>query len=95
MTFRDSSNNNDGTSGNGAGTSGDAIRQTVRASVRGFLKQHGDNQPEDLFRLVMEEVEKPLLEEVLRYTGGNQCRSAQILGVSRGTLRARNQQYKL
>ncbi len=95
MTFRDTSNDNNSSAEISSDQGNDAIRKTVQASVRGFLKRYGDTQPEDLFRLVMEEVEKPLLEEVLRFTGGNQCRSAEILGVSRGTLRARIQQYKL
>ncbi len=95
MTFRDTSNNNDNNIDNSAEAGSDAIRKIVQSAVRGLLKRYGDNQPEDLFKLVIEEVEKPMLEEVLRFTSGNQCRSAEILGVSRGTLRARMRQYNL
>ncbi|MEM1090288.1 MAG: helix-turn-helix domain-containing protein [Pseudomonadota bacterium] len=95
MTFRDTSDNNHSDRPNDDNPSHDDIRKTVRNSVKSFLKRYGDNQPEDLRKLVLEEVEKPLLEEVLRFTGGNQCRSAEILGVSRGTLRKRIQHYGL
>jgi two-component system nitrogen regulation response regulator GlnG len=32
-------------------------------------------------------VERPLLEAVLSYTGGNQIRAAALLGINRNTLR--------
>ena len=37
--------------------------------------------------MVIAEVEKPLLEVVLKRTGGNQLRAARILGINRNTLR--------
>jgi Fis family transcriptional regulator, factor for inversion stimulation protein len=40
-----------------------------------------------LYDLVMVEVERPMLECVMRYVADNQCRAAALLGVSRGTLR--------
>ena len=41
----------------------------------------------DLFSRVMSEVEKPLIENVLRYVRGNQLRAAEVLGINRNTLR--------
>src|SRR5689334_9976093 len=47
-----------------------------------------DGEPASgLFDLVMAEVERPMLACVMRHVGGNQCRAAEALGVSRGTLR--------
>ena len=45
--------------------------------------------------MVLDEVEQPLLEVVMRHCGGNQTRAAQILGINRGTLRKKLQQYHL
>jgi Fis family transcriptional regulator len=65
----------------------DALHECVRSAVRQYLQDMGDHQPEDLYQLVLSQVEKPLIEEVLRWAHGNQCRSASALGISRGTLR--------
>jgi two-component system nitrogen regulation response regulator GlnG len=41
----------------------------------------------DVYRQILERVEKPLLEAVLAHTEGNQIRAAAILGINRNTLR--------
>jgi two-component system, NtrC family, nitrogen regulation response regulator GlnG len=41
----------------------------------------------DLYGMVMERVERPLIRAVLTETKGNQVRAAQILGINRNTLR--------
>ena len=65
----------------------EALHECVRFAVRRYLEDMGDHQPEDLYGLVLSQVEKPLIEEVLRWARGNQCKSAVALGMSRGTLR--------
>ncbi|TNE76704.1 MAG: DNA-binding transcriptional regulator Fis [Gammaproteobacteria bacterium] len=55
-----------------------------------------DGQPtNDLYQLVLSEVEAPLLEAVLAYTRNNQSKSAEMLGLNRGTLRKKLKQYNL
>lgn len=39
-----------------------------------------------LYKFVVNAVEKPLIESVLRKTRGNQYKAAQILGINRNTL---------
>jgi DNA-binding protein Fis len=40
-------------------------------------------------------VEPPLIEEVLRYTHGNQSQTARILGITRNTLRTKLNRYDI
>ena len=50
------------------------LRQNVQDAIRRYLEDMGQSQPESLYRTLMAEVEPPLIEEVLRYTQGNQSR---------------------
>ncbi|WP_289007816.1 DNA-binding transcriptional regulator Fis, partial [uncultured Idiomarina sp.] len=58
-----------------------------------FLRQLDGQDPEELYELVLSEVEAPLLEEVMTYTRGNQTRAATMLGINRGTLRKKLKKY--
>ena len=71
------------------------LRQNVQSAIRRYLQDMGKSQPEGLYRVLMAEVEPPLIEEVLRYTHGNQSRTAKILGMTRNTLRAKLNRYDI
>jgi len=71
------------------------LRQNVQVAIRRYLEDMGPSQPECLYRTLMAEVEPPLIEEVLRYTQGNQSRTAKILGMTRNTLRAKLNRYDI
>ncbi|MBM93832.1 MAG: Fis family transcriptional regulator [Legionellales bacterium] len=43
--------------------------------------------PENLYQVVIEAVERPLLKTILNHTEGNQSLAARMLGISRSTLR--------
>jgi Fis family transcriptional regulator len=45
--------------------------------------------------MVLQSVERPLLEVILDHAQGNQTRAAEILGMNRNTLRKKLQQYGL
>ena len=59
------------------------IERKLMECVRGLREYSSAN----LYDLMIGLVEKPLLRAVLRETGGNQLRAAQILGINRNTLR--------
>lgn len=42
-----------------------------------------------LYRVMLELMEKPLLEHILERTFGNQLKAAKILGINRNTMRAK------
>jgi len=68
----------------GAGDRDAELEARVREEVEAAL-----DGPEtgDIYRRVLEEVERPLIETVLRRTDGNQIRAAALLGINRNTLR--------
>ncbi len=71
------------------------LRQNVQAAIRRYLEDMGQSQPNCLYQTLLAEVEPPLLEEVLRYTHGNQSRTAKILGITRNTLRTKLHRYDI
>ncbi|MFP4079937.1 MAG: DNA-binding transcriptional regulator Fis [Ectothiorhodospira sp.] len=74
-------------------------RETLAAAVAQALEEYfarlDGHEPDGVYRMVMEEVERPLLECVLHHCNGNQSRAAQYLGLNRGTLRKKMRQYDL
>ncbi len=62
----------------------EAVERWLERYFRGFGEAL---PPPGLYHRVLRDVERPLLARVLRATGGNQLRAADILGVNRNTLR--------
>ncbi|MGB1263873.1 MAG: DNA-binding transcriptional regulator Fis, partial [Cognaticolwellia sp.] len=58
-----------------------------------YLSQLNGNDVDDMYDLVLSEIEAPMLEEVMQYTRGNQTRAANLLGINRGTLRKKLKKY--
>lgn len=64
-----------------------ALRDVVARAVRRYLHDLRDHPAGDLYEVVLNEIEPPLLREVLRHHDGNQSRAAATLGINRATLR--------
>ena len=71
------------------------LRKNVQDAIRRYLEDMGQSQPESLYRTLMAQVEPPLIEEVLRFTQGNQSKTAKILGMTRNTLRTKLHRYDI
>jgi Fis family transcriptional regulator len=71
------------------------LNQHVQQAVEQYLEDMGSTPPDNLHELIIREVERPLIQTVLAHVGGNQSRAAQILGITRATLRTRIQRYGL
>ncbi|UAA38924.1 DNA-binding transcriptional regulator Fis [Paraneptunicella aestuarii] len=72
------------------------LRDSVKQAVNKYLKQLNNHEDIDnLYELVLAEVEAPLLEEIMTYTRGNQTRAATMMGINRGTLRKKLKHYHM
>ncbi len=71
------------------------LRQCVSDAMARYFQNLNGHGANNLYRLVMNEVEAPLLESVMKHTGGNQTLAASLLGISRSTLRKKLSQYDL
>jgi Fis family transcriptional regulator len=67
----------------------------VKTAVECYLKQLDGIDSTRLYAMVLAEMEKPLLEATLNYANFNQTKTAQILGISRSTLRKKLDLYHL
>lgn len=63
------------------------LRDSVKQALRNYLAQLEGQDVNDLYELVLAEVEHPMLDMIMQYTRGNQTRAANMLGINRGTLR--------
>ena len=71
------------------------LNKCVREAVEDYFKHLEGHKTNNLYALVLKEIEAPLFKAVMHYTKNNQSIAAAILGISRGTLRKKLKQYKL
>ena len=71
------------------------LRQHVKNTISRYLKGMGNTKPENLYQMLLAEIEPPLIEEILKCTGGNQTQAAGMLGMTRNTLRSKMQRYSI
>lgn len=82
--------------GDGGSRTGDgALGNMAHEALQKYFHTLNGHKPEELYDLVIGEVEKPLFRAVLDYTGGNQSLAASILGINRGTLRKKLRRHGL
>jgi Fis family transcriptional regulator, factor for inversion stimulation protein len=61
--------------------------------VNRFLTENKGSQITELYDIILQEVEPPLLQAVMEKKRGNQLQAAKLLGISRGTIRKKLQRY--
>ena len=71
------------------------LNAIIRSSLSQFLNELDGENPGNIYDLVMQQVEEPLLELIMQHVEGNQSRAAECLGINRGTLRKKLKTYKL
>jgi len=72
-----------------------SLEKLVRSKLEVLMKQSKEAAMNNLYDLVLEQVEKPLLEIALRTHDGNQIQTAKFLGINRNTLRKKIVDYKI
>ena len=71
------------------------LRTCIRTALEIYFQDLNGHKPGDLYHMVLNEVEEPLLQSVLQYVHGNQTKAAEILGINSSTLRKKLRQYGL
>ncbi len=64
-------------------------------ALRSYFKNLNGHKPANIYKLVLGEVEPPLLAAVMEYSNRNQTVASEILGLNRATLRKKLKQYRL
>jgi Fis family transcriptional regulator, factor for inversion stimulation protein len=63
------------------------MTRLVRRAIDGYFRDLEGEKPCRVYNMVINSVEKPLLESVLHRVRGNQTHAAEMLGINRNTLR--------
>ena len=71
------------------------IRRSVTSAIELYLNDMDGYEVNDLYHVVLSEVEPAILDVVMKHVDGNQTEAAEMLGVSRGTLRKKLKLYGL
>ena len=69
------------------------LQDLVYSLVSKFLAENKNKSIDDLYDMILCEVEPPLLQAVMERRRGNQPQTAKMLGISRGTIRKKLQRY--
>lgn len=69
--------------------------QQLTEAVNQFARTQLEKNPQNLYNQLMQAVEKPYIQTVLREHHGNQSQCALALGINRATLRTKLKRYDL
>jgi Fis family transcriptional regulator len=71
------------------------IRRSVTSAIELYLDDMNGHEVNDLYHVVLSEVEPAILDVVMNHAEGNQSQAAEMLGISRATLRKKLRHYGL
>ena len=72
-----------------------SLKTHAESAITEFLETLDGETCVDLYAMVIEQVEEPMLKAVMEYNLNNQSKAATMLGLNRGTLRKKLRQYNL
>jgi len=77
------------------GDGSETLEDAVSRCMQRFVDHLGTATPAGLYRVLLTQVEPPLLKMVLTLSHGNQAKASEMLGLNRNTLRKLLQQYDI
>ena len=72
-----------------------SIEACIRANLEDYFRDLDGTDPTGLYDMLLQVIEKPLLDVVMQRAGHNQSRAAEWLGLNRNTLRKKLLEHKL
>ena len=74
---------------------GNEIGASVQKSLDEYFRRLDGEPPHGIYDMVINHVERALIQSVMVRTGGNQTQAADMLGMNRNTLRAKLTKYDI
>jgi len=71
------------------------LAECVKRSLERYFKDMDGEKPTSIYEMVLKNIEKPMIETVLGKAAGNQSLAAEMLGVTRNTLRKKMRQLRI
>ena len=71
------------------------LAESVKRSLERYFKDLDGEKPTAIYDMVLKNIERPMIETVLGRAEGNQTLAAQMLGITRNTLRKKMQQLRI
>ena len=71
------------------------LADTIRLALAKYFEDLDGHAGNNLYRMVIDEVEKPLLDMVMQQMNGNQTHASQLLGITRSTLRKKLKRHQM
>ena len=72
------------------------LKEEVRKAIKMYFVQLDQkNIPIDVYQLVLNEIEPPLLNAVMKFANNNQSKASRILGINRTTLITKLKKYNI
>jgi len=71
------------------------LSDQVSITLNAYFETLAEENATDVYEMVIQQVEKPMIEYVLQQADNNQTHAANILGINRNTLKKKMQKYNL
>lgn len=73
----------------------DPIQVSIKNAIAQYFSNLEGEPANNIYELVLTQVERPLLTSVMQHANNNQSKAALWLGISRNTLRKLLEKYKI